>query len=61
MAISKISALIFTRNEAKVLKGFLENIKGVVDEIVVIDGCSTDKTVDIALRYGATVYQTKPP
>jgi glycosyltransferase involved in cell wall biosynthesis len=44
-----------------VLKGFLENIKGVVDEIVVIDGCSTDETVDIALRYGATVYQTKPP
>jgi (heptosyl)LPS beta-1,4-glucosyltransferase len=56
----KISALIFTRNEAKVLKGLLENIKSVVDEIVVIDGCSTDETVDIALRYGATVYQTKP-
>jgi len=43
-----------------VLKGLLENIKDVVDEIVVIDGCSTDETVDIALRYGATVYQTKP-
>jgi len=56
----KVSALVFTRNEERRLKGLLNNIKDVVDEIVIIDGCSTDRTADIALSYGAKVYQVKP-
>jgi len=60
MSDIKISALVFTRNEERRLKGLLNNIKDVVDEIVIIDGCSTDRTVDIAQSYGAKVYQVKP-
>jgi glycosyltransferase involved in cell wall biosynthesis len=38
----------------------LEHIKDSVDEILVIDGFSTDDTVEVAKRYGARVYQRKP-
>jgi len=55
-----ISALIFTRNEEKRLKALLEDIKGVVDEVVIIDACSTDGTIDIAREYGARIFETKP-
>lgn len=56
----RISALIFTRNEEKQLKSLLEDIKGAVDEIVIIDVCSTDGTIEIAKKYGARIFETKP-
>ena len=56
----RVSALIFTRNEEKRLKALLEDIKGIVDEVVIIDACSTDGTIDIAREYGARIFETKP-
>jgi len=38
----------------------LEHVKDVVDEIIVVDGYSTDGTVDVARSYGARVYQRRP-
>jgi len=38
----------------------LEHVKDVVDEIIVVDGYSTDETVDVARSYGARVYQRRP-
>jgi (heptosyl)LPS beta-1,4-glucosyltransferase len=55
-----ISFITFTRNSAHRLRELLEHVKDVVDEIIVIDGYSTDETVDIARSYGAKVYQRKP-
>jgi glycosyltransferase involved in cell wall biosynthesis len=57
---TKISFITFTRNSGKRLKLLLENVKDVVDEIVVIDGYSTDDTVEMAKSYGAKVFQRKP-
>lgn len=50
-----ISACMIVRNEEKYLGDALASIKDVVDEIVIVDTGSTDKTVEIAKSYGARV------
>jgi len=35
-------------------------IRPYVDEIIVVDGCSTDGTYEIAIHYGVKVFRTKP-
>lgn len=49
-----ISAIIITKNEEKMIGDCLKSINW-VDEILVIDSGSEDKTLDIAKRYGARV------
>ncbi|MBI4974707.1 MAG: glycosyltransferase family 2 protein [Candidatus Omnitrophica bacterium] len=53
-----ISAVIITFNEELNIRRCLESIKW-VDEIVVVDGGSQDKTVEIAKGYGAKVITHK--
>lgn len=53
---SAISVLIFTKNEQQDLPGCLESVAW-SDDIHVYDSMSTDKTVDIAERFGAKVTQ----
>ena len=50
-----LSAAIIVRDEAEHLDGCLESLRGLVDEIVVVDTGSVDGSVDIALRHGAIV------
>ncbi len=50
----KISAVIITKNEEDNIKRCLESL-GWVDEIVIVDGESTDKTIEIAKSYGAKI------
>jgi len=54
-----LSAVVLTRNEEKNLTGCLDSIKDWVDEIVIVDDFSTDKTIDIARRYTDKIYQRK--
>ena len=51
----KLSIALAVYNEADNLGACLETIKDIADEIVVVDGSSTDATVAIAKKYGATV------
>jgi glycosyltransferase involved in cell wall biosynthesis len=51
----KISAAIISRNNEKEIVDCIKSIKG-VDEIIVLDTGSIDKTVDVATRLGAKVY-----
>lgn len=53
---SKLSLLTITKNAQGLIEKTLESVKGLVDEIIIIDNCSTDKTVEIAKKYGAKVY-----
>lgn len=46
-----ISAIIITLNEEKNIDTCLESLKGVADEVIVIDSFSTDKTKEICLKY----------
>lgn len=50
-----ISVVLATYNEEKNLPDCLESVKDFADEIVVVDGQSFDKTVEIAKKYNARV------
>lgn len=57
----KISVALATYNEEGNIGSCLESICQLADEIVMIDGSSTDKTVKIAKKYGAKVIVTTNP
>ena len=50
--MSKISAVIITLNEEKYIAQCINSLKGVADEIVVVDSFSTDRTKEICLSLG---------
>jgi glycosyltransferase involved in cell wall biosynthesis len=52
----KISATVVTLNEERNIARALESLR-CVDEIVVVDSGSSDRTVEVALRLGARVLQ----
>lgn len=54
--MKNISVTIITLNEEKDLPKCLNSVRKFADEIVVVDSRSTDKTVEIAHKYGAKVY-----
>src|SRR3990167_6555201 len=58
--MEKISAVLVVRNEESVIEGCLKSLKGFADEIIVVDGYSTDKTRQICKRYGAKIFLQKP-
>lgn len=47
----QLSGVIITRNEERNIERCLKSLEGVVDEIVVVDSLSTDKTKEICLAY----------
>lgn len=51
-----LSVVLATYNEEKNLPACLESVKDLADEIVIVDGTSTDKTVEIAKKFGAKVH-----
>ncbi len=51
-----VSACMIVKNEEVLLPGCLESIRNWVDEIIIVDTGSTDRTVEIAESYGAKVY-----
>ena len=51
-----ISACLIVKNEAELLPQCLASIKDAVDEIIVVDTGSTDRSVEIAESFGARVY-----
>lgn len=50
------TAIIMTKNEEKNIVDCLKSMEGFAKRCVVIDCGSTDKTVELAERYGASVY-----
>jgi glycosyltransferase involved in cell wall biosynthesis len=53
----RLSAVIITKNEEKNIERCLRSLAEVADEVIVIDGFSTDQTVSIARGLGANVTQ----
>lgn len=52
----KISACVITKNEEQNIGVCLESLKGIVQEMIVVDTGSTDQTTTIAASYGAVIY-----
>lgn len=52
----KLSLCMIVKNEEASLTNCLESVKEVVDEMVVLDTGSTDRTPEIAREFGARVY-----
>ena len=53
---AQLSAFLIVKNEAERLPRTLEALRGLADEIVVVDSGSTDATVEIATSFGARVF-----
>ncbi len=56
-ARTRVSAVILTRNEEALIERCLRSLRNVVDDIIVVDSCSTDRTREIAAHMGARVVQ----
>src|SRR5476651_1126745 len=61
MKNSTLSVVLATFNEEKNLPDCLDSIKNITNEIIIVDGSSTDNTVAIAKKYGAHVIVTDNP
>lgn len=57
----KLSLALAVHNEEENIKDCIASCRGLVDEIVVVDGSSTDKTADIARKSGARVIAADNP
>lgn len=55
----KLSICLATFNEEENLDRCLQSVKDIADEVVIVDGTSTDKTLEIAKKYGARVFLEK--
>ncbi|MDO8658702.1 MAG: glycosyltransferase family 2 protein [Candidatus Levybacteria bacterium] len=56
---SGISLVINTKNEEKNIKDCILSAKDIVDEIIVVDMQSSDKTIQLAKELGAKTYSVK--
>ena len=52
----EISLCMIVKNEEKVLARCLDSIAGLMDEIIIVDTGSTDKTKEIAGKYTDNIY-----
>lgn len=52
-----ISACLIVKNEEEVLARCLDSLKGIVDEIIIVDTGSTDRTKEIAAIYTDRIYE----
>ena len=55
----KLSGVIITFNEERHIEKCLKSLLPVVDEIVVVDSFSTDRTKDICIKYNVTFIEQK--
>ena len=54
-----LTAAMIVRDEERHLGACLDSVAGVVDEVVVVDTGSTDRSVEIALAHGADVVRSE--
>jgi len=51
-----VSLCMIVKDEEQNLSRCLQSVKGLVDQVIVVDTGSTDRTTDIARQHGATVF-----
>ena len=56
--MKKISVTVITLNEEKSIERCLDSVKW-ADEIIVLDGFSQDRTIELSRRFTKKIYQEK--
>ena len=51
-----ISLCMIVKNEERILARCLDSLKGIAEEIIIVDTGSTDRTKEIAARYTDHIY-----
>lgn len=54
--MGRLTLSLIVKNEEKYLKGCLDSVMGIIDEIILVDTGSTDRTKEIAARYEAKIF-----
>lgn len=57
--MATISLCMIVKNEEKTLGRCLESIKNIADEIIIVDTGSSDRTIEIAKKYDAKIFEFK--
>jgi len=57
--MNKLSVVLATRNEENNIVDCLEAVKGIADEVIVVDETSEDRTRELAKGFGAKVFKVK--
>jgi glycosyltransferase involved in cell wall biosynthesis len=52
----RLSLCMIVKDEEKLLPSCLESVKSFVDEMIIVDTGSTDRTIEIAEQYGAKIW-----
>jgi glycosyltransferase involved in cell wall biosynthesis len=55
--MNRLSICVVTQNEEHNLPRLLDSVRGLADEVVVLDGGSEDRTVAIAQEFGAKIFR----
>jgi tetratricopeptide (TPR) repeat protein len=53
----KVSLCMIVKNEAERLANCLKSVKGFADEIILVDTGSSDRTINIAKKFGAKIFK----
>jgi glycosyltransferase involved in cell wall biosynthesis len=59
--MKKLTVALAVFNEEKNLEACLDSVKDIADEIIIVDGSSTDKTVEVAKKFNSRVLITDNP
>ena len=59
--MKKVTVALATFNEEKNIGDCLESVQGIASEIVIVDGSSSDRTVEIAKKFGSKIHVTDNP
>jgi glycosyltransferase involved in cell wall biosynthesis len=54
-----VAVVMISLNEAHNIEAVLQNLRGWAQQVFLVDSCSADDTVSIALRYGVSVVQRR--
>jgi glycosyltransferase involved in cell wall biosynthesis len=60
MEAPKISTVMVVRNEEGTIEKSIKSVLGLSDEIIIVDGMSKDRTVEIARQYTEKIFQRPP-